>query len=106
MLRYSASFIDWTRDELRVLDGGTRKHLNMYGALHSRDSAARLYNFIPRNNSGRGLTSVEDCVDQAVIGLSSYIAQRNEMLLTAARGYMYSKSPQETSKDFTKRRYK
>ena len=35
VFRYSASFINWTRDELRVLDGGTRKHLNMYGALHS-----------------------------------------------------------------------
>ncbi|XP_068680664.1 uncharacterized protein [Montipora foliosa] len=73
----------------------------MYGALHSRDSVPRLY--IPRTNVGRGLISVEDCVDQAVIGLSSCIAQSNEMLLTAAR--RDSKSAQETSKDFRKRRY-
>ena len=62
---------------------------------------ARLY--IPRKNGGQGLISVEDCVDQAVTGLSNYIAQSNEMLLTAAWGD--SKSPQETSKDFRKRRY-
>ena len=84
VLRYSASFINWTRDELRVLDRRTRKHLSMYGALHSRDSVARLY--IPGTNGGRGLISVENFVDQAVIGLSSYIEQSNEMLLTAARG--------------------
>ena len=101
MLRYSASFINWTRDELRVLDRRTRKHLTMYGAIHSRDSVARLH--IPRKNGGRGLISVEDCVDQAVIGLSSYIAQSDDKLLSAAQGD--SKRSQETSKDFRKRRY-
>ena len=79
MLRYSASFVNWTRDELRVLDRKTRKYLTMYGALHSRDSVARIY---PSKKGGRGLISVEDCVGQAVIGLSSYIAHSNEVLLT------------------------
>lgn len=72
----------------------------MYGALHSRDSVARIY--LPRKKGGRGLISVEDCVDQAVISLSSYIAHSNEMLLTAARGNL--DSPHETSKEFRKRK--
>lgn len=45
---------------------------------------------------------VEDCVDQAVISLSSYIAQSNEMLLIAVRGNL--RNPQETSKEFRKRK--
>ena len=75
VLRYSASFVNWTRDELRVLDRKTRKYLTMYGALHARDSVARIY--LPRKKGGRGLISIEDCVDQAVIGLSSYNTQSN-----------------------------
>ena len=34
VMRYSASFISWTREELRVVDRRTRKYLNMYNALH------------------------------------------------------------------------
>ena len=80
-----------TGPETRVLDRKTRKYLTMYRALHSRDSVARIY--LPRNKGRRGLISVEDCVNQAAIGLSSYIAQSNEVLLTAARGNLHS--PQE-----------
>ena len=85
VMRYSASFISWTREELRVyvLDRRTRKYLNMYNALHSRDNVARLY--LPREIGGRGLISIEDCVDQASIGLANCIAESNERLLTAAQ---------------------
>ena len=38
----------------------------MYGSLNPRDSVARIY---PRRNGGRGLTSVEDAVDQVFIDL-------------------------------------
>ena len=41
-------------------------------------------------------------MDQAAIGLSGYIAQSNEVLLIAASGNLHS--PQETSKDFKKRK--
>ena len=50
VLRYSASFVNWTRDELRVLDRKTRTYPTMYGALYSRDSVARIY--IPRKKGG------------------------------------------------------
>ena len=39
ILRYSAAFVDWTREELVVLDRKTRKFLTIYNALHPRDSA-------------------------------------------------------------------
>ena len=43
-------------------------------------------------------------MDQAVIGLSTYIAQSNEVLLIAARGNLHS--AQETGKEFRKRKTK
>ena len=90
LLRYSASFLEWTREELKGLDRRTRKYLTMYGALRPRDSVARTY--LPRRNGGRGLTSVEDAVDQAIIGLANYVEKSDESLLSATRkemqGYM------------------
>ena len=79
MFRYSANFHKWARDELRVLYRKIRKYVTMYGTLHSRDSVTRIYP--PRKNGGGGLISVEDCVDQAVIGL---VTRNNEVLLKAA----------------------
>ena len=83
LLRYSAAFVDWTREDLRELDRKTRKVMNMNSALHPRDSVARLY--LPRKEGGRGLMSVEDCVDQAVLGLDNYVSMSRERLLVAAR---------------------
>ena len=96
VLRYSASFVNWTRDKLRVLDRKTRKYFTTYGALHATDSVARIY--LPRKKGGRGLISMQDCVDQAVIGLSSYIAQSNEVLLIAARRGETSTAPRKQAK--------
>ena len=83
LLRYTAAFVDWTKDELREIDRRTRKYLNMYKALHPRDSVARLY--LPRNLGGRGLFSVEDCADKARLGLMTYVRESQESLITAAR---------------------
>ena len=67
ILRYSAAFTDWTKEELKELDRKTRKYLTIYNALHLRDSVARSY--LPRKLGGRGLCSVEDCVELARLGL-------------------------------------
>ncbi|XP_068734717.1 uncharacterized protein [Montipora capricornis] len=99
-MKYSASFISWTQEELGVLDRRTRKYLNMYNALHLRESVARLY--LRRKIGGRGLISIADCVDQASIGLANYTAESNERLLTAAR--RGTSTRQEDSKEFKKRK--
>ena len=83
LLIYSAAFVDWTREDLREFDRKTRKVMNMNSALHPRDSVARLY--LPRKEGGRGLMSVEDCVDQAVLGLDNYVSMSRERLLVATR---------------------
>lgn len=54
--------------------------MNMYNALHPRDSVAQLY--FPRKV---GLISTEDCVDfPAVLCVNDYVAKSNESLLVAA----------------------
>ena len=56
--------------------------MNMYNALHPRDSVARL--FLPRKVGVRGLISIEDCVDLAVLGVNDYVTKSNERLIVAA----------------------
>ena len=43
----------------------------MYGALHAKSDVDGLY--IPRKKGGRGLISMEDCVELAIRGLEVYV---------------------------------
>ena len=61
LIRYSGSFLKWTRDELKQMDQRTRKLMTMHKALHPRDDVDRLY--VSRKEGGRGLSSIEDSVD-------------------------------------------
>ena len=69
LIRYSTPFLHWRRDEIKEMDRATRKIMNMYNVPHPRDSVARLY--LPRKEGKRGLMSVEDCVDLAILGLKT-----------------------------------
>ena len=55
----------------------------MNGGLHPRDCVARLY--VQRKYVGRGLVSVEDCINQARLSLERYVQSNEEELLKAAR---------------------
>ena len=98
-LRYSAPFIEWTREELRTMDRMTRKMMTMHKALHPRDSVCRLY--LPRKEGGRGLIAVEDCIDLAKLGLERYISESDERLIFAARREI--DTPSENEEDFKRR---
>ena len=43
LIRYTAHFLDWRRDEIKQLDRTSRKIMSMYTALHPIDSLMRLY---------------------------------------------------------------
>ena len=64
LLRYSAAFIIWRKCELQAIDRKTRKLFTIYGVLHPKSDADRLY--IPRKDGGRGLIAIEDCVELAI----------------------------------------
>ena len=55
----------------------------IYGALHPKPDVDRLY--IPRKEEGRGLISIEECVELAIKGLEVYVHGSEERLIQAAR---------------------
>ena len=71
LLRYSAAFVSWRKSELQAIDRKTRKLFTIYGELHPKSDVGRLY--IPRKEAGRGLISIEDCVELAIRGLEVYV---------------------------------
>ena len=51
LVRYSGSFLKWTRDELKLMEQRTRKLMTMHTALHPRNDVDRLY--VSRKEDGR-----------------------------------------------------
>ena len=84
ILRYSAAFVSWRKNELQAIDRKTRKLFTIYGALHPKSDVDRLY--IPRKEGGRGLISIEDCVELAIRDLEVFVHRSEESLIQAARG--------------------
>ena len=48
----------------------------MYGALHPKSDADRLY--IPRKEGGRGLISIQDCVELAMVWKCMFMEVRKD----------------------------
>ena len=71
------------KGELQAINRKTRKLFTIYGALHPKSDVGRLY--IPRKEGGRGLISIEDCVELAIRGLEVYVHGSEERLIQAAR---------------------
>ena len=84
LLRYSAAFVSWRKSKLQAIDRKTRKLFTIYGALHPKSDVDRLY--IPRKKRGRGLISLEDCVELAIRGLEVYVHRSEERLIQAVGG--------------------
>ena len=87
LLRYSAAFVSRRKSELQAIDRKIRKLLTIYEALHPKSDVDRLY--IPRKEGGRGLISIEDCVELAIRGFEVYVhgsEERLERLIQTARG--------------------
>ena len=83
LLRYSAAFVSWRKSGLQAVDRKTRKLFTIYGALQPKSDADRLY--IPRKEGGRGLISIEDCVELAVRGLEVHVHGSEKRLIQAAK---------------------
>jgi len=83
VIRYSAGIVEWTKIEQQNLDRKTRKLLTLNGALHPRSDVDRLY--IPRDEGGRGLTSIEDMVEQEKLTLRDYIERKKDKLIEAVQ---------------------
>ena len=53
--------------------------MTIHRALHSQADVDILY--IPRKNGGRGMISVEDCVEKEIESPKTYVTNSNEGLL-------------------------
>ena len=84
LLRYSGAFVSRRKSELQAIDRKARKLFTIYGALHPKSDVDRLY--IPRKEGGRGLISIEDCVELAIRGLEVHVHGSEERLIQAASG--------------------
>ena len=83
LVRYGAGIIRWSKDELRALDRKTRKLLMIYRSLHPQADVDRLY--VKRSQGGRGLISVEDCVNIEVGSLYQYVVNSRPFGLITSR---------------------
>ena len=84
LLRYSAAFVSWRKSELQAIDKKARKWFTIYGALHPKSDADRLY--ISRKRGGRGFISIEDCIELAIRGLEVHFHGNDKRLIQAAKG--------------------
>ena len=96
LLRYSAAFVSWKESELQAIDKKTRKLFTIYGALHPKSGVDRSY--MPTKERGRGLISIEDCVELAIRGLEVYVHGSEERLMQAARDGLEAVSVLKRSK--------
>ena len=83
VVRYGAGIVKWTKEELKKLDRKTRKLLTIHRAFHCRGDVDRLY--VKRCKGGRGLISVEDCVNIEINSLKKNIAESDKYLLVAVK---------------------
>ena len=58
--------------------------VSLYGALHPKSDVGRSY--IPGKEGGRGLISIEHCVELAIWGLEVYVHEIEKRLIQAGRG--------------------
>ncbi|XP_044760203.1 uncharacterized protein LOC123317662 [Coccinella septempunctata] len=72
---YTAGVLTWSRTDLERLDRRTRTTLTQYGLLHPNSAIERLY--IPRRESGRGLSSLENVYLKEESRIKTFFLQSN-----------------------------
>ena len=102
VIRYAASVIDWTQEDINEMDRKTRKLLTIYGAFHPKSNINRLY--LKRKLGGRGLISVKECIESEVRNMRHYIANSEEELLQfVANSMQIDPASVEEKNNFQKR---
>ena len=102
VIRYSAAFLDWTKEETKELDRWTRKQLIAGRALHSQSNMMRIY--IKRRYGGRGLISVEECCAAELRSIDFYLVNSEEEILkVVTRLEKLEKYKIEGKKDYNNR---
>ena len=77
----SAGIIKWKKEKVKEMDQKTRKIITMFGGQHPRSNVEWLH--LPRNEGGRGVVSIENCVNGERENLALYALGSNENLIIA-----------------------
>ena len=70
----------WTKDKLRRTGRKTKKTMTMYRPFHPLANVDRV--FIPTNNCGRAMISVEDCVEIEMQGVPEEVCRKKQSKTT------------------------
>ena len=73
--------MDWTKEEISKIENKTCKLLTIHKVLHPKDDVHVLY---IKKKGGRGLISIEECVEDAIAALQHYVQNSQERLISAA----------------------
>ena len=79
IFRYGTGIIQWKASELEDLDRKSRKTMTIFGGLHPKSDADRLY--VKRKEGGRGFISVEQCIREEENSLGFYVANSEKKLI-------------------------
>ena len=79
VIRYSADFLDWVKEETKELDRWNRKQLIAGRALHSKSNVMKIY--IKHRYGGRSLIRVKECCATNLRTINFCLANSKEELL-------------------------
>ena len=76
----------------------------MHGGLHPKSNVNRLY--LPRKLGGRGICSIEDCVEEERRSIAMFLSQNKEEFLKFARKELKLPTENESKLEFKNRKEK
>ena len=83
VVRYSESFLKWTREGIKQMDQRKRKLMTLNKVLNHGDAVDRLY--VSRKEGRKGLASIEDSVDASIQRIKDYIDKSRGRQITDTR---------------------
>ena len=103
VILYSYGVIDWKLDEIQDLDRMTRKQLCMNWMLAKKVDVNRIY--LPCQEGGRSLMNLEKDYKATMIGLQTYMTNKDDVQIQVALRHQNSKAlhsvPKEAEKYLT-----
>lgn len=85
IVRDGAGIVNWTKAELRNMNRKTRKLMTIYRALHPQADTDTDGLYMKREDSGRGMIDIEDCVEVEIYNLRKYLDGHQQKLLKAVK---------------------
>lgn len=95
VLSYSFGILNWKLSEIQKIDRKTRKLLTMNSIHNPNADIDRLY--VSRENGGRGLMNIEQTLKLAIIGVGTYIKNKqNDRLINILKEYEMNRDSERT----------